>query len=1014
MGDMDVSVLLGFAVRTGLIWLCGMVFSISVIGEDRPWAIVADPTNGLPDTRLVLPARKTRPAGLRRDTTDFRRADTMLRRLHGEYRQHLVAGSRHSFRPGNSHIVYRDGRVMIEAVARHDGAALERELLRLGLTEMARYGLHVAGMLPVSNLRSAASLASLRSISAAYPPVRATGAVTSQGDVALRADIARAMNAVAGTGVTLAVMSDSYDQSILLPATTAADDIASGDLPPGDPVVPGGAFENCISGLFGTPCTDEGRAMLQLAYDLAPGASLLFHTALNNSVRFASGINTLVAAGADVIVDDLAYPHEPMFMDGIIAQAVDAAAAAGVSYFSAAGNAGRRSYETGFVDSGEELCLDIDLNGMCDPIFELAGPMHDFDPGPGVDTLMSITVPFLETIIIGMQWQDPFGNVETGDGPRRDHDIFVLTEDGSGFFEDGLSAADNVLNGSPVEVLVFTNIGGGSSFSLAVTYDAVDSLEPPSDFLKLVVFGSNNVSVNEFLTNSSTIVGHANAAGATAVGAAFYGDTPEFGQAPPLLEPYSSAGGTPILFDTSGDPLGFPVVREKPDITAVDGVSNTFFGSPDVNGDGFPDFFGTSAAAPHAAAVAALVLEANPALSPANVNALLRTTAIDMDAGGFDFESGYGLIQADAAVGAALAVESCAAGPQAIPAGQWHAFSMPCNASPDEAVTDVFPGLDPAAYGSDWEVLRHDAATQTDVPLAAGDPIGASTGYWILSNTATTIGVDGFVYAAADIPLVADSGPGRLNHLGVPHGAAVPWADVMVVDGAMILTLGQADPLDGGTLECEQKPVGPNCRMSRLMHKWNGSAYESFDGVTPGMEGTLSPFDGFVVRAFKPGIELRIPPPARASRQPEGGVDGWQVRLIAESGARQDAGNVLGQLSTAGDGLDSHDLEELAPFGDSHLSILFTNPAFPLVEWGYTSDFHAPTIKPTGEWPFVVRASDDVGEVTLRWEGDEAQLNVGWLIDLETGERVRTAPGASYTYTDGPEDREFVFAIYQR
>jgi hypothetical protein len=61
-----------------------------------------------------------------------------------------------------------------------------------------------------------------------------------------------------------------------------------------------------------------------------------------------------------------------------------------------------------------------------------------------------------------------------------------------------------------------------------------------------------------------------------------------------------------------------------------------------------------------------------------------------------------------------------------------------------------------------------------------------------------------------------------------------------------------------------------------------------------------------------------------------------------------------------------------------------------------------------------VKASDDVDEVTLSWDGDPAQLNIGWLIDTETGDRVRTAPGQTYTYNNGPEDREFIFAIYQR
>ncbi len=964
---------------------------------------------------LSQPASKHLRHGLVRSGHYLGKADTSLRRLDAEYRQYKRSGSSRDFKPGSSHVQFKDGRIMVVAIAHDDGAQLEADLKQVGLEQADRFKSHVAGMLPIEQIATAASLDSLRSISVAYPAIRSIGAVTSQGDVALRADLARANHGVDGTGVMVGVMSDTYDQATTFPSTTAADDIASGDLPPGNPVIPGGDFEGCGPPPFGTPCTDEGRAMLQIIHDLAPGAGLLFHTALNNQVRFASGIGDLVAAGADIIVDDLAYPDEPMFMDGIIAQAVNSAHSAGVSYFSAAGNAARNSWEGGFEDSGEILCIEIIPDGICDPIFEEVGPMHDFDPGPGIDTVQSITIPVNQSIIVGLQWEDPFGNVQTGNGPLRDHDIALLSPNGDTFYEIG--GADNVLNGSPTEVLVYTNISGQENFGISITYDPTDSIDVPSGFLKMVIFATSGVTINEYQTSSSTIVGHANAGGANATGAAYFGDTPEFGQTPPLREAFSSAGGTPILFDTSGTALGFPVIREKPDFTAVDGVSNTFFGTPDVNGDGFPDFFGTSAAAPHAAAVAALMLDANPALSPANINALLRTNAIDMDAAGFDFESGYGLVDADAAVAMSLSVEGCVAGSQAIPSEQWHAFSLPCDVMPDEAVTAVFPGLDPAGYGTDWEVRRYDSASQSEVVLAADDPIGQSTGYWVFTDLETSIGVDGFAFPHSDIPLVTDPVEGRLNHLGVAQSGSVPWADVEVIDGAQVLSLDQADPLDGSALECSQDPVGPNCRMSRIMYQWTGSSYQAFDGVTPGMEGSLDPYAAFVVNAIKPGIQLRIPPAASAPLSAADGTtfpDGWQVRLIAGSGSMQDSGNVIGQLDTAQNGRDHHDLEELAPFGDRHLSILFTNPEFPSVEWGFTSDFHAPGIKPSGEWPFVVRASDNVGEVTLSWEGDAELLNSAWLIDMETGEYIRPAPGTSYSYVNGPADREFVFAIYQR
>ena len=159
------------------------------------------------------------------------------------------------------------------------------------------------------------------------------------------------------------------------------------------------------------------------------------------------------------------------------------------------------------------------------------------------------------------------------------------------------------------------------------------------------------------VTNDGTIYGHAAAAGAIAVGAAYYGSTPAFGKDPATLESYSSNGPTLITYDTAGNLLATPIVRSGPAIMAPDGGDTTFFGS-DTDKDGFPNFFGTSAAAPHAAAVAALMLEANNALNAADIKNLMQDSALDMDdtltAGfdkGFDNATGAGLLQANLAVG---------------------------------------------------------------------------------------------------------------------------------------------------------------------------------------------------------------------------------------------------------------------------------------------------------------------------------------------------------------------------
>jgi hypothetical protein len=120
-------------------------------------------------------------------------------------------------------------------------------------------------------------------------------------------------------------------------------------------------------------------------------------------------------------------------------------------------------------------------------------------------------------------------------------------------------------------------------------------------------------------------------------------------------------GGDPLLFDASGNRLATPLIRQKPDFVGPDGVNTTFFaGSPQgafgsgiagcSNDTSFPSFFGTSAATPHVAAAAALMLQANPAVTPAQIRAALQSTASAMVAFPPDFSTGYGFVRVDEAL----------------------------------------------------------------------------------------------------------------------------------------------------------------------------------------------------------------------------------------------------------------------------------------------------------------------------------------------------------------------------
>ncbi len=157
--------------------------------------------------------------------------------------------------------------------------------------------------------------------------------------------------------------------------------------------------------------------------------------------------------------------------------------------------------------------------------------------------------------------------------------------------------------------------------------------------------------------------GHRTGDGVVSVAAVPWWDTPEFDpsfdptdQVDP--EPFSALGGQlPIHFARDGSFIGAST-RRHPRITAVDGNNTTFFGQRlDLNAfgepDNFPNFFGTSAAAPNAAAVFAGVQGYSAAeLDPDKVARLLRDEAVDIDgeraSTGDDDVTGAGLIDAGA------------------------------------------------------------------------------------------------------------------------------------------------------------------------------------------------------------------------------------------------------------------------------------------------------------------------------------------------------------------------------
>ena len=458
------------------------------------------------------------------------------------------------------------------------------------------------------------------------------GSVTSQGDAAHRATDVRTTYGYLGQGIKIGVLSDSYNAK-----SGAAADVTNGDLPgTGNPdgyTTPVTVVQDYSGG------DDEGRAMLQVIHDLAPAAILYFATADVSEAGFASNITALRNTyGCNIVLDDVGYFDEAAFQDGICAQAVDGVTSSGGLYFSAAGNSGSLAKGTSGVFEG-------DFNSTGSATFSgssKAGTIHNFGT-----TASPVNGDIITAAgeVYNLTWADPYG------ASTNDYDLFLISK--SGTVKKSSTTVQNGTQDPYEEITPGTLVSGD----------------------RLVVFKTAAAAVRAFHlnTNRGTLTvatngqttGHACAAGAfcmaaTPAATAFESGYPT-GPYPGAfvstnkVEPFSSDGPRKIFYNPDGSAItagsftfasGGGSSLSKPDLTAADGVSTTFASST-----GLSPFFGTSCAAPHAGAIAALLLSANPSLTAAQVRTILTSTALDIEGTGYDINSGYGIIQAFQAAG---------------------------------------------------------------------------------------------------------------------------------------------------------------------------------------------------------------------------------------------------------------------------------------------------------------------------------------------------------------------------
>ncbi|HET9278867.1 MAG TPA: S8 family serine peptidase, partial [Flavitalea sp.] len=486
-----------------------------------------------------------------------------------------------------------------------------------------------------------------------YRPATNAGAILSQGDTTIRSYLVRKGYHLDGKGIKVGIISDSYATKIdpskiysdpcanvnqTLNVNSWVADTGSKDVPKNVIVLQDHPLQ----------LTDEGRAMAQIVHDIAPGAEIMFRTGFFTEGDLGLGMQQLAAAGCKVIIDDITFVTALMLKDGVAAKTVNDLKVQGVFHSTAAGNFANKSYEKTFNP--------VDATSIGFP----GKKAHNFGTNNSAPDFFQKVMLRPGDHLFVFQWADlVFSNEELA-GTQFDLDIFLCPGDKT----DGTSLIsfprDNQF-GDPIEFIPIRIPSNGPCDTVAKAYNILivnNTLTGNPNRIKYIDFKGSFRAV-EYNEGGSTIVGHANAEGTFTVGAVRFNHVPKHPLFPtslpattkPLIESFSSVGGTFV----NG------IQRFKPNAAGPDGVDVTVLMGQDFPPqalNNFPNFFGTSAAAPHVGALAALLIQARDSFlhqstTPDQLRSLLLSTAVDMRPTGlvgYDFSAGAGLVNGDAAM----------------------------------------------------------------------------------------------------------------------------------------------------------------------------------------------------------------------------------------------------------------------------------------------------------------------------------------------------------------------------
>ena len=573
--------------------------------------------------------------------------------------------------------------------------------------------------------------------------------------IALGANVATALYGVSGKNLKIGIISDSFNNN-----GGAAAQMAAGNLP----------NVTVVSDLT-SGGSDEGQAMIELAYQIAPSATYYFANGFPNPGGTLSGVQTaanavaaLQAAGCNIIIDDVGFSTDEGFYQtgSVLDNAITAAVASGVQYFSAAGNDGTNYYEGGFTP------LNVTIPNIGTVV------ANDFGGG----------TPYLNVTIAGgsdpknpptavFEFAQPFKSFgTTSAGAQNSLAIYLLDSNGNIV----ASSTTNDVGGDPTQLLSFANTTTSTSFRLVVVQNG--GTVPRGQLFKVLSGGGQmQFSGANVSTGSGNIYGHELLTGQNSVGAVNYANTPAFGVSTVVPTSFSSVGPGTILYDSQGNPITATSANE-PEFAAAQGS--------DTGVAGFAPFNGTSAAAPNAGAVAALVLSANPTISTTQITSILKQSAIPVTTT-LDV-SGAGLIQARAAVeiGAAAGGDrwTVAAGGDWNDAASWSTGAAPTSAQAASLADNM------GAFTGTYTVTVDDGETAGSLSISA--PSGSSATLNVTTDGTLAIGPAGATNTA---PTATDATSGDLlvaanGVLNVTGGTITETGSLNVNNGTVTVSLG--------------------------------------------------------------------------------------------------------------------------------------------------------------------------------------------------------------------------------